>query len=76
MTNSGRQTLPKPFNQVKQLCIVLKNIPYSTYKQKLAQQNEKGDKENWSPNSNRRLSHRVFTDSTEKQAVEQLSEQH
>ena len=55
---------------------MLKNIPYSTYKQKLAQQNEKGDKENWSPNSNRRLSHRVFTDSTEKQAVEQLSEQH
>ena len=34
------------------------------------------NKENWSPNSKRRYNHRVFTDSTEKAAVEQLTEQY
>ena len=53
-----------------------KNIPYATYKLKLAEYNKSGDKENWSPNSKRLYSHRVFTDSTEKAAVKQLTEQY
>ena len=38
---------------------------------KIREYKQSTDKENWSPNSKHRLSHRVFTDSTEKQAVEQ-----
>ena len=53
-----------------------KNIPYRTYKLKLADYNKSEDKENWSPSSKRRHRHRVFTDSTEKAAVEQLTEQY
>ena len=53
-----------------------KNIPYRTYQQKLAEYNKSEDKENWSPSSKRRYRHRVFTDSTEKAAVEQLTEQY
>ena len=59
----------------KQYC-ANKNIPYATYKEKLTEYNKSGDKENWSPNSKRRYSHRVFTDSTEKAAVKQLTEQY
>ena len=51
-----------------------KNIPYRTYAQKLAEYNKSEDKENWSPTNRHR--HRVFTDSTEKAAVEQLTEQY
>lgn len=47
-----------------------KNIPYTTFKQWLAQYQQSTDRENWSPNSKKRLSHRVFTDSTEKTATE------
>ena len=50
-------------------------MPYATYQQKLADYNKSEDKENWSPSSKRRYRHRVFTDSTEKAAVEQLTEQ-
>ena len=52
-----------------------KNIPCRTYRQKLAEYNKSEDKENWPPSSKRRYRHRVFTDSTEKAAVEQLTEQ-
>ena len=51
-----------------------KNIPYRAYQQKLAEYNKIEDKENWSPSSKRRYNHRVFADSTEKEAVEQLTE--
>ena len=53
-----------------------KNIPYATYKLKLAEYSKSEDKENWSTSSKRRYNHRVFTDSTEKAAVEQLTEQY
>ena len=53
-----------------------KNISYRTYKLNLADYNKSEDKENWSPNSKRRYRHRVFTDSTEKAAVKQLTEQY
>ena len=43
-----------------------KNIPYRTYKLKLADYNKSEDKENWLPSSKRRYRHRVFADSTEK----------
>ena len=52
--------------------IVLNTIchaEHSTTKIQLYRQST--DKQNWSPTITRRLSHRVFTDSTEKQAVEQ-----
>ena len=58
-----------------QYCIN-KNIPYRTYQQRLAEYNKSEDKENWSLSSKRRYNHRVFTDSTEKAAVEQLTEQY
>ena len=48
-----------------------KNIHYRAYKQKLYQYNLSEDKEHWSPISNRRNRHRVFTDSTEKAAVDE-----
>ena len=38
---------------------------------KFREYNQSTDQESWSPTSKRRFSHRVFTDSTEKQAVEQ-----
>ena len=57
-----------------QYCIN-KNTPYRTYQQNLAEYNKIENKENWSPSSKRRYNHRVFTDSTEKAAVEQLTEQ-
>ena len=46
------------------------NILYRTFKHQLSEYKQSTDNENWSPNSERRLSHRVFTDSIEKQAVE------
>ena len=58
-----------------QYCIT-KNMPYRTYQQKLTEYNKSEDKENWSPNSKLRYKHHVFTDSTEKAAVEQLIEQY
>ena len=58
-----------------QYCIN-KNILYRTFQQKLAEYNKSEDKENWSPSSKRRYNHRGFTDSTEKAAVEQLTEQY
>ena len=48
---------------------VNKNIPYRT-QQKLAGYNKNEDKEIWSPDNKSRYSHCVFTDSTEKAAVE------
>ena len=41
---------------------------------KFSEYKQSTDKVNCSPNSKRRLSHRVFTDSAEKQAVKQLIE--
>ena len=52
------------------------NFPYRTFKRKYSDYKKANNKENWSPNSKRRYNHRVFTDSTEKAAVEQLTEQY
>ena len=52
------------------------NIPYTTFKRKYIDYKQANSKENWSPNSKRRYRHRVFTDSTEKAAVKQLTEQY
>ena len=52
------------------------DIPNRTFKRKYSEYKQSTDKENWSPISNRRNRHRVFTDSTEKAAVEQLIEQY
>ena len=52
------------------------NIPYRTSKRKYSDYKKANNKENWSPNSKCRYNHRVFTDSTEKAAVEQLTEQY
>ena len=52
------------------------NIPYRTFKRKYSDYKKANNKENWSPNSKRRYRHRVFTDSTEKAAVKQLTEQY
>ena len=38
-------------------------ILYRTFMYKFSEYKQSTDKENWSPNSKRRLSHRVFTDS-------------
>ena len=59
----------------KQYC-TQHNIPYTTFKRKYNDYKKANNKENWSPNSKRRYRHRVFTDSTEKAAVEQLTEQY
>ncbi len=59
----------------KQYCTD-KNIPYRTFNTKYSQYKQSNDKENWSPKSRRRYRHRVFTDSTEKQAVEQFETQY
>ena len=45
------------------------NTPHATFTGKYKQSN---DKHNWSPKSKRRLSHRVFTDSTEKRAMNNM----
>ena len=47
------------------------NIPYTTFRNKFSEYKQSTNKENWSPTSKHRHRHRVFTDSTEKQAVEQ-----
>ena len=52
------------------------NILYRTFKYQLREYQQSHDQENWSPNSKRRYRHRVFTDSTEKAAVKQLTEQY
>ena len=52
------------------------NILYRTFGSKYKEYQQCTKKENWSPNSKRRHSHRVFTDSTEKAAVKQLIEQY
>ena len=52
------------------------NIIYRTFQRKYPQYQQSSDKENWSPKSKRRLSHCVFTDSTEKEAVEQYETQY
>ena len=52
------------------------NILYRTLSNKYKEYQQCTNKENWSPNSKRRYNHRVFTDCTEKQAVEQLTEQY
>ena len=67
----GQHILQKQFNLVMQSI-----VPIRTYKLKLVEYSKSEDKENWSPTSKRRHGHRVLTDSTEKQAVEQLIEQH
>ena len=48
-------------SNAKQYCAD-KNMPYRTYKLRLAEYYESEDKESWSPNSKRRYNHRVFTD--------------
>ena len=55
----------------KQYC-TQNHIPYRTFKRKYSVYKNANNKENWSPNNKRRHRHRVFTDSTEKQAVKQL----
>ena len=50
------------------------NIPYTTFRKKHSKYTQANNKENWSPRSKRRLSHRVFINSTEKQAVEQYDD--
>ena len=52
------------------------NIPYTTFKHKYSDYKHANNKEDWSSSSKRRHRHRVFTDSTEKAAVEQLTEQY
>ena len=47
------------------------NTPYTAFWNKRSKYKQSTDKRNWSPNSKRRLSHRVFTGITEKAAVEQ-----
>ena len=59
----------------QQYCIE-HNIPFTTFKRKYSDYKKANNKENWSPNSKCRYNHRVFTDSTEKAAVEQLTEQY
>ena len=46
----------------KQYCIE-HNIPYTTFNNKYKEYQQCTNNENWSPNSKRRLNHRVFTDS-------------
>ena len=46
-------------------------LSYNTLNDQLKLYKQFAVKQNWSPTSERRLSHRIFTDSTEKQAVEQ-----
>ena len=46
------------------------NINYKTFNRKYTEYKQSNDKQNWSPKSKRRYRHRVFTDSTEKQAVD------
>ena len=52
----------------KQYCTA-KNIPYRTFNNKYKEYQQCTNNENWLPRSKRRYNHRVFTDSTEKQAV-------
>ena len=59
----------------KQYCIE-HNIPYTTFINKFRLYKQANDKQNWLSNSKRRYSHRVFTDSTEQQAVEQYDIQY
>ena len=54
----------------KQYC-TQHNIPYTTFMKKHRQYKQASDKENWSPTSKRRYNNRVFTDSTEKAAVDE-----
>ena len=51
-----------------------KNLAYDTFKRWLMECNQSDDKENYSSNSKRRLSHRVFTGSTEKTVATQWHE--
>ena len=53
----------------KQYCCD-KNIPYSTFRDWYSEYQSSTDKENWTPTSKKRFAHRVFTDSTEKAAVQ------
>ncbi len=57
----------------KKYCIE-HNLSYRTFNDYYKLYKQSIDKENWSPRSKRRLSHRVFTDSTEKEAVEQFEQ--
>ena len=50
------------------------NLSYSTINDKSKLYRQLSDTQNWSSISSRRYSHRMFTDSTEKQAVEQFIE--
>ena len=52
------------------------NLSYRTFNYQLRSYKQSVDKENWSPTSKRQLSHRVFTNSTEKQADEQFDIQY
>ena len=56
----------------KQYCST-HNIEYKTFKRKYAEYKQADNKENWSTKSKRRYRHRVFTDSTEKQAHQMLN---
>ena len=55
----------------KQYC-TQHNIPYRTFNRKYDEFKQSINLENWSPKSKRRYNHRVFTDSTERQAAEQF----
>ena len=51
-----------------------KSIPYSTFKGCKCEHQASTEIENWSPKSKCRLSHRTFTDSTEKAAIDKWRE--
>ena len=52
------------------------NIPYTTFRNKFSEYKQSTDKENWSPTSKRRYNNRVFTDSTEKAAVDEFDKKY
>ena len=51
-----------------------RTIPYPTFRDWYTEYQQSANKENWSPKSKKRLRHRVFTDSTEKAAVDKWRE--
>ena len=65
-------TEAKQTSNMKQYC-KQHNIVYSTFLNNLSEYNRSNDKENWSPKSKRKYSHRVLTDSTEKQAIDEFA---
>ena len=74
MQCGGHELVRQSSQVITNKCCIEHNLSLTTFNSKLKLYKQSTDMEHWSPTSKRRHRHRVFTDSTEKEAVEQYDE--